>query len=556
MTLKINQKMTFIMMIFFMIPFMMFMATIFITSAQEDDGLVINLAGRQRMLSQKMSKECLTYLHLVMMGDKEVEKDKASLLNTMEVFEVTLLALIQSGEAPLTLDLNGRKRQVPAATDETLVQLEKVRTMWVPFKAALLRAITTQKEEDIQVVLAQNLPLLKEMDLAVGMMQNETEQKVSNLFWIQVFCQSIGAVIVVLVVFWTRRNLVSPIIECVSFSRTLSEGDLSQTLSVVHKDEIGVLGNTLNQTVGKFSQMISRINTNAETLNNAALDMNEVANEMAGVAEDTVGKANTVASAAEQTDSAMNSIAAAMEQAYTNVDTVASATEEMSISISNITSQTSGASESVKNAVDQAQEALAQVAELGQAAEEIGMVSETITAISDKTALLALNATIEAARAGDAGKGFAVVANEIKELAQQTASATGDIAGKLQGVQQLTDQTVMIIKQITDMIEKVSLVIFGIDESVEQQSAATKEITQNIVQTSQGLKEITVNVSQTKSATGQVAQEIAEVNESADQLSNTGAQVQRTSVKLNELSVQIQQLLSQFKINPDKVETL
>ena len=67
------------------------------------------------------------------------------------------------------------------------------------------------------------------------------------------------------------------------------------------------------------------------------------------------------------------------------------------------------------------------MAELGTAAQEIGKVVETITEISEQVNLLALNATIEAARAGEAGKGFAVVANEIKDLARQTATDTGEI---------------------------------------------------------------------------------------------------------------------------------
>ena len=548
MALKINQKMTIIMLVFFLIPLFMFSATIYTTSSQKNDGLIINLAGRQRMLSQKMSKECLTYIHLTMMGDKTAEKTKVSLLNTMAVFETTLNSLMQSGLVPLSLDLQGEKRQVPAASGDSLSQLKQVSEQWLPFKEAVMRSIFSQKEEDILSVLNMNLALLSGMDKATTLMQQDAEARVATLFWVQVICQILAAIIVGFVIFWTRKTVVKPIIASVAFSKTLSEGDLRQTMVVSQKDEIGVLGNALNHTVQRLAKMIELINTDVITLNQSSTEMNTVSNEMAAVSDKTVGQANTVAAAAEETDSAMNSIAAAMEQAYTNVDTVASATEEMSSNIMNITGQTGDASNSMKSAVEQAQEALSQVSELGKAAEEIGMVSEAITSISDKTSLLALNATIEAARAGDAGKGFAVVASEIKELAKQTVHATGEIAGRLQGVQQSTDRTVTIIQQITEMIEKVSLIIFGIDESVEQQNVATREITQNIMQTSQGLKEITLNVSQTKESTGQVAQEISEVNESADQLSNSSAQVQRTAVQLNELSEHLRELVGEFKI--------
>ncbi|MBU2515656.1 methyl-accepting chemotaxis protein [bacterium] len=548
MALKINQKMLLIMLAFFLIPLIMFSATIFTTTRQKNDGLIINVAGRQRMLTQKMSKESLSYLHYIMLKDPAAEETKKNLLNSMAVFEVTLNSMIHSGNVPLTLDLEGNTQPIPAAKDDIVRQLNKVNSLWIPFKAAMKRSIETTREEDIKTILKDNLVLLREMDNAVALMQKNVEAKIQTLFYTEVICQVLGVFIIVFAIIWSRKSIVIPIKESVAFSEVLANGDLREKIVVRQTDEIGSLGNSLNNMVETLSVMIRDINRDVITLNESSMEMNTISNEMATVSDRTVAKANTVAAAAEETDSAMNSIAAAMEQAYTNVNTVASATEELSASVTEITRRTADASQSFKNAVSQTRLASDQVSDLGVAAEEIGMVSETITAISDKTALLALNATIEAARAGDAGKGFAVVANEIKELAQRTAQATGDIAGKLKGVQQLTDKTVNIISSIAEVIENVSLIIFGINESVEQQSMATNEITRNILQTSQGLKEITQNVNQTKEATGQVAQEITEVNESSELLSNSSAQVQRTATRLNELAEHLKNLISKFKI--------
>ncbi len=75
------------------------------------------------------------------------------------------------------------------------------------------------------------------------------------------------------------------------------------------------------------------------------------------------------------------------------------------------------------------------VQKLGTSSQEIGDVIKVITSIAEQTNLLALNATIEAARAGEAGKGFAVVASEVKELAQETAKATEDIARRVEAIQ-------------------------------------------------------------------------------------------------------------------------
>src|SRR3954451_2927057 len=114
--------------------------------------------------------------------------------------------------------------------------------------------------------------------------------------------------------------------------------------------------------------------------------------------------------------------------------------------------------------------------QLGAAAMEIGKVTETITEISSQTNLLALNAAIEAARAGSAGKGFAVVANEIKELAQQTATATEDIKGRIGGVQSSAATGIGEIERVSQVIREVSDIVASIAAAIEEQSTVTRDI--------------------------------------------------------------------------------
>ncbi|MBT3260460.1 MAG: hypothetical protein HN366_29095, partial [Deltaproteobacteria bacterium] len=173
----------------------------------------------------------------------------------------------------------------------------------------------------------------------------------------------------------------------------------------------------------------------------------------------------------------------------------------MSTRITSIVNAVEAVKESTDNAVVRADEVSQNVKTLGQDAEEINTVTETIAAISEKTNLLALNATIEAARAGEAGKGFAVVANEIKELANQTASATADIGKKLKGVQNSTGVAVSDVEEIAEVIRSINETVVTVRETLTLQRSATQEITENISQASLGLKEINQNVSQTSEAT-------------------------------------------------------
>jgi len=116
---------------------------------------------------------------------------------------------------------------------------------------------------------------------------------------------------------------------------------------------------------------------------------------------------------------------------------------------------------------------------LSEAANRIGSVMELIQEIAEQTNLLALNATIEAARAGEAGKGFAVVASEVKDLANQTAKATGEISDHVNRVQEETKTAAEAMTGIANKIGEINQVTSAVSAAVEEQSSATQEVSRS-----------------------------------------------------------------------------
>ena len=349
--------------------------------------------------------------------------------------------------------------------------------------------------------------------------------------------------------FLIQKSIISPLLKTSQFVNTVAIGDLTGKVQISSGDEFGKMGTDLNMMTEKLNDVMKKIAETGTTLFNSSQNLGTVADDFSRGAEENASRSNTVAAAAEEMSANMSTVAAATEEASTNISLVSTATEEMSSNIAGIVNSTEKAQQITKEAVQEASSASEKVDELGRAANEIGKVTEAITEISEQTNLLALNATIEAARAGEAGKGFAVVANEIKELAKQTAAATGEIKSKIESIQNSTKGTVHQIQQITKVIAEVSEIVSTIVIAVEEQNATTVEIAENINQASLGISEVTENVAQVSTVSGEVAEDIAGVSHASGKMSEGSSEVNENARELSGLSEQLKQLVNQFKLN-------
>jgi methyl-accepting chemotaxis protein len=290
------------------------------------------------------------------------------------------------------------------------------------------------------------------------------------------------------------------------------EGDLTARLSVAGRDELTEVADEFNRFVGQIADVIRTVAGSATAVAAATEEMSSASTQIGSAAQETSVQAGTVAAAAEQVSN--------------NVQTVAAGTEQMGASIREIARNSSEASKVAGEAVEVARTTNDSVARLGASSAEIGNVVKVITQIAEQTNLLALNATIEAARAGEAGKGFAVVAGEVKELAQETAKATEDIARRVEAIQADTGGAVEAISRISEIVDRIHGYQTTISAAVEEQTATTSEMNRSLAEAASGSGEIARNVTHVAAAAAATTEGVGQSGSAIAELARMSAELQ------------------------------
>ncbi len=291
------------------------------------------------------------------------------------------------------------------------------------------------------------------------------------------------------------RSIVRPIGAITAVTTRLSQGDKQIAIPArKRRDEIGAMAGALEVFRDKLLEM-DRMNAEREALRDEAEKrvkegMVSLTHELDGQVQSTVqfvsGKSNEMRDAAEEMNQAISRVSEQADSATQsansaseNVRSVAAAAEQLAHSIGEIAKGVSHSGEVSQRAVREAEDTSATVQNLSDSASKIGDIVSVITDIATQTNLLALNATIEAARAGSAGKGFAVVAGEVKNLANQTTSATEEVDRQIGGIQEEIGNAVAAIVRICETVGTVDETSQAITKAVELQRTATDEISHN-----------------------------------------------------------------------------
>ena len=282
------------------------------------------------------------------------------------------------------------------------------------------------------------------------------------------------------------------------------DGDLTARLEEAGHDETSYVARAVNRFIGRVQQLVDQVAQAASTLSGSVSTLTELSGRLT--------------SAAEQTSTQAGIVSSGSANVTRNVQTLASGSEQMGVSIREIAQNASEAARIATTAVDLATSADKTINQLSRSSAEVGDVVKLITSIAEQTNLLALNATIEAARAGDAGKGFAVVASEVKDLAQETARATGDIITRITAIQTDTTAAADAIRSIAEVITNISQYSTAIAAAVEEQQATTGEMARSVSETAAESDEIGRGITNVAEVANATVGSASAASESADNI--------------------------------------
>ncbi|AGW13975.1 bacteriohemerythrin [Megalodesulfovibrio gigas] len=578
--MSLSQRLIGVIVLLSLVVAVMFVATLVDSSSQKTDALTINLAGRQRMLAQRVAKDSLL---LTLSGTAEAASVRASLEKGIRLFEATQRALEKGGAAPNTPDPAGPTAELPSPTTETAALLHAADGRWQPLRTAAQAALAGTLT-DAKVVGSLSEDTVVALSKAVQQIERESEAKVRRLIIIQIT----GITLVVGLLGWLllmlRTRMLAPLNRLVHYADQVAGGSLQARLDGHFTHELQILAQSITAMVASLNNAMS-VCTEQEL---AAKDAHA---ETDAALQDTKAKEarlqellGTITAVSRSASDLSAKVGGAVEELGREIDTVdngvlvqrdrmtetATAVEEMNATVMevarNASQAASNAAASKKLAADGAQgvtravESIRQMqqrilglkesmARLGVDAENIGRIMNVISDIADQTNLLALNAAIEAARAGDAGRGFAVHRLLHAFDREKTMQATREVGTAIGAIQETARENVAAVEtaatnivsateeaaaagssmgDIVRIVEDTAGQVESIAAAAEEQSAASEEINRAVSEVTLVATDTAENMHRSAQALTRIISLIEDLNGAIQDLSRHAA-ADRTS---------------------------
>jgi methyl-accepting chemotaxis protein len=343
------------------------------------------------------------------------------------------------------------------------------------------------------------------------------------------------ALLVGLIASWViTRLIVAPLRSVIRVAQQIASGDLSATVEVTRRDEIGQLMQAMQQMGAGLSSIVSGLQAGIEQLASSA-------QSLSAVTEQTNLEVSSQKEETEQVATAMNQMTATVHDVARNAEEAAQAAQTADGKVESGQQVVRQSMARIEQLADSATSASSSIESLSAEIQNIGTVLSVIKSVAEQTNLLALNAAIEAARAGEQGRGFAVVADEVRALAKRTQQSTEEIERLVSALRSAAQSSVQQIQNSGELVK------LAVSDALQTESALGS-IAAAVSLIQQMNQQIAAAAEEQSSVAEEINRSVTSIRASADQSSLAMQGNAASSIELAQLGVELKGMVGHFRI--------
>ncbi|MGO4101745.1 methyl-accepting chemotaxis protein [Pseudomonas sp. TAF7] len=343
------------------------------------------------------------------------------------------------------------------------------------------------------------------------------------------------ALLVGLIAAWViTRLIVAPLRSVIRVAQQIAAGDLSATIEVTRRDEIGQLMQAMQQMGAGLSSIVSGLQAGIEQLASSA-------QSLSAVTEQTNLEVSSQKEETEQVATAMNQMTATVHDVARNAEEAAQAAQTADGKVESGQQVVRQSMARIEQLADSATSASSSIESLSAEIQNIGTVLSVIKSVAEQTNLLALNAAIEAARAGEQGRGFAVVADEVRALARRTQQSTEEIERLVSALRSAAQSSVQQIQSSGELVK------LAVSDALQTESALGS-IAAAVSLIQQMNQQIAAAAEEQSSVAEEINRSVTSIRASADQSSLAMQGNAASSIELAQLGSELRGMVGHFKL--------